>query len=162
MAMVKPILLLLIGTPLLEIAVFVEVGARIGAAATVALVLTMAIGGILALRGQGLATLRRAQTSLDRGVLPVKEVFDGLSLLLAGALLVFPGFVTDAIGLLLFIPAVRHRLGRWLQGHLIASGKVRFPVDGNLGPIIDGQYEDLGDSKTQATRTLPPRDDANR
>lgn len=164
------ILLLLIGLPLLEIAVFVEVGSRIGAGATVALVVLMAIGGILAMRGQGLVTLRRAQASLEKGVPPVAEVLDGACLLLAGGLLLFPGFVTDAVGLLLFIPVVRREIGRWIRRHLRAGATVRFYTGprqsrsegSGQGPVIDGQYEDLTDNDPAEAAKLPPRNDPGR
>jgi len=158
--------LLLIGVPLLEIAVFVMIGEHLGAAATVALVVLAAVVGIGLLRAQGLATLGRVQASLDQGRLPVAEVFDGLGLLLAGGLLVIPGFATDIVGLLLFIPAVRRALGRWLGRYLVATGRVRVDVTGRgggrppppgHGPVIDGQYEDLtGEDDDENPPTLPP------
>jgi UPF0716 protein FxsA len=158
------ILLLLIGVPLLEIAVFVEVGAQIGVAATVLLVLLSAIVGISLLRAQGFATLRRAQGSLDRGEMPLADALDGLGLLLAGGLLIFPGFVTDVAGLLLFIPAVRKTAGRWIGRNMAAKGTVRFTVwppsarrpPPSRGPVIDGEYEDVSD-ETRPSPRLPPR-----
>ena len=158
-------LLLLIGVPLLEIAVFVEVGDHIGAAATIALVVLTAGVGIVLVRSQGLATLRRAQASLDQGRLPMTEVFHGLCLLFAGGLLLIPGFITDAAGLLLFVPAVRTALGRSLGRYMNASGRIR--VDAGFaapdrttpqaGPVIDASYEDLSPGADQRPRPrLPP------
>lgn len=158
------ILVLVIGTPLLEIALFVEVGERIGATATLMLVLLSAAVGMALLRFQGFTTLRRAQISLDEGRLPVAEVLDGLGLLLASGLLVVPGFATDAIGLLLFIPAIRRMLGRWIRRYLVATGKVRVDVAATMdarrapsggGPVIDGQYEDVTDDDKSSPK-LPP------
>ncbi len=170
MGIANLILLFLIGLPLLEIAVFVEVGARIGAAATVALVLLMAIGGILVIRHQGLTTLQRAQASLEKGVPPVAEVFDGLCVIFAGSLLLFPGFVTDAIGLLLFIPIVRTTLGHWIWRYLLASGVVRLHTQAGQtrsespgrGTVIDGQYEDVTDTDQEDVVKLPPKSDVGR
>lgn len=165
MGIVHITLLLLIGLPLLEIAVFVEVGARIGAPATVALVISMALIGIMAMRRQGLATLQRARASLEKGISAVADVFDGLCVMLAGGLLLFPGFVTDAIGLLLFIPGIRRALGQAIERYLLASGAIRVhrpaapsssePL--NPGTVIDGQYEDLTDLDRGNVVVLPPK-----
>ena len=110
------LLLLFIGVPVLEIAVFIEVGGEIGLGWTIAIVIMTAVAGSAMLRLQGLATLQRAQTSLARNELPLREVFDGICLVFAGALLLTPGFVTDAVGGLLFLPPVRILL-RGLIGH---------------------------------------------
>ncbi len=144
------ILLAFIAVPLIEIAVFIEVGGRIGLVSTLAVVVATALAGTYMLRLQGLSTLHRAQTAMNRGELPLREVFDGLCLLVAGALLLTPGFVTDAVGGSLFIPAVRAGLRRLLGRWFAASGGVR--MQGGPGPgrqdggtTIDGEYEDLGE-----------------
>lgn len=117
------ILSLFIAVPLVEIAVFIQVGGLIGLWPTVALVLLTAVVGTSLLRAQGLATLGRAQASLARGEMPLREVFDGACLLVAGVLLLTPGFVTDAVGLLLFLPPVRHGLLGWL-GNAVKAGRI--------------------------------------
>lgn len=152
------VLILLIGVPILEIAVFIEVGGLLGLFPTIALVVLPAIAGTALLRWQGLATLSRAQQGLERGVLPVAEVLDGLCLLLAGVLLLTPGFVTDAAGLVLFVPAFRRHLVRMAGRWLVASGRVHGSEtgtgganDGGNGPVIEGEFE------VQDDRPDPPR-----
>lgn len=98
---------LLVGVPLLEIAIFIEIGGVIGLWPTIGLVVLTAAAGTALLRSQGLATLNRASEAVARQEVPVAEVFHGLCLIFAGALLLTPGLLTDAAGLLLFIPAVR-------------------------------------------------------
>lgn len=143
-----------IGVPLLEIAVFIEVGGVIGLWPTLGLVILTAVLGTWQLRSQGLATLTRARTQIDRGALPARELFDGACLLIAGALLLTPGFVTDSVGFLLFVPALRDLLRSLLARHLEAAVQTRVFVDGaeihsgsrssrNGGPIIDGDYSDV-------------------
>ena len=146
-----------IATPIVEIYVFLQVGGLIGTWPTIAVVLITAFLGTWLLRMQGLATLRRFQASLAQNVLPVGEVFDGLCLLLAGALLLTPGFVTDMIGFLLFVPPLRRFLGRGIaaylqqRGHLHMSATMssgsRDPRDGaedrGSGVVIDGDYEEI-------------------
>ena len=112
---------LFVAVPLVEIALFIEVGGLIGLWPTLLVVVLTAFAGTSLLRAQGLATFARARASLDRGQVPMVEVMHGFFLVIAGALLLTPGFLTDAIGLALFVPAVRRRLGRtigkWLGAH---------------------------------------------
>jgi UPF0716 protein FxsA len=148
--MVFIVALAFIGVPILEIAVFVEVGGRIGLGPTVAVVVATALAGAALLRHQGLATLNRARHSLAAGRVPLAEVFDGLCLLFAGALLLTPGFVTDAAGLLLFVPGLRSWLRALLGRHLAAGGRVHaWPPQGGragpgsegAGPVIEGEFQ---------------------
>ena len=105
-------------SPLIEIAVFIEVGGWIGLWPTIAIVILTAMIGTALLRAQGIATLNRARQQMDRGALPARELFDGLCLLFAGALLLTPGFVTDAVGFLLFVPPVRDSIRGFLRKHM--------------------------------------------
>jgi len=145
----------MIGVPILEIAVFIEAGRLIGLWPTVGAVIVTAIVGTTLLRIQGLATLFRAQRNLEEGRLPIVEVFDGLCLLLAGALLLTPGFVTDSVGLLLFVPPLRAALRAWATHFLVRSGRVQTwssgvgppppSPGGDGGTVIDGEYEDVSE-----------------
>jgi UPF0716 protein FxsA len=119
----------LVGIPLLEIAIFIEVGEVIGLWPTIGLVVLTAMAGTALLRSQGLATLKRANELLARREFPVAEVFHGVCLLLAGALLLTPGLLTDAAGLLLFIPAVRRAMMKRGWGYLRARGRADFVDD---------------------------------
>lgn len=105
-------------TPLIEIAVFIEIGDRIGLWPTLGVVLLTAALGTALFRIQGLATLRQAQANMGTGVFPAREVFDGLCLLVAGTLLITPGFVTDTLGFLLFLPPFRRLLRTLAERHL--------------------------------------------
>lgn len=153
-----------IAVPIVEIAVFIQVGGWIGLWPTLALVVLTALIGTWQLRLQGLATLDRARGQLDRGVLPARELFDGLCLLLAGALLLTPGFVTDVVGLLLFLPPVRDLLRRLAARHLAASAETRVWVNGQEvkrgspgDGIIDGEYRDITpqDEESDDERLIP-------
>jgi UPF0716 protein FxsA len=98
---------LLVGLPILEVYTFIQVGAAIDVWPTIGLVLLTAMLGTALIRWQGVAVLRRAQEALARGEAPLREVFDGVCLLIAGALLLTPGFITDSIGFALVLPPVR-------------------------------------------------------
>ena len=124
------LLLMFIGVPILEIAVFIQAGELIGLWPTLATVVVTAIIGTALLRAQGLATLARARQSLDQGKMPVEEIYVGLCLLVAGLLLLTPGFVTDSVGFLLFLPPFRRAVGRFLKSFLARHGTTRVWVGG--------------------------------
>jgi len=98
MPVFRYLFLLFLLVPLVEIYFLIQVGKVIGAGWTVFFVVFTAVLGAALLRVQGLSTLNRVQRSLERGRLPAVELLEGLMLLVAGALLLTPGFVTDAIG----------------------------------------------------------------
>lgn len=120
------LLVLFIAVPVIEIGVFIQVGGLIGLWPTLGIVILTAIAGTALLKQQGLAVMRRAQDSLNRGEMPLREVFDGACLLFAGALLLTPGFVTDAVGLALFLPPVRDALRRTIVPALVKRGKMHY------------------------------------
>ena len=119
------LLLLFLAVPIAEIAVFIQVGDWVGLWPTLAAVVVTAVVGTMLLRRQGLAVLQRATASMERGEMPVAEVFTGLCLLVAGALLLTPGFLTDSIGLLLFVPQFRSAIGRSVLNLFRRHGTVR-------------------------------------
>jgi UPF0716 protein FxsA len=134
------LLLTFIGVPLIEIALFIQVGGWLGLAATLLVVIATAVIGAALLRRQGLATLARARRNMARGVAPVAELFDGVFLLLAGALLLTPGFFTDALGAALLVPPLRHLLWLSLARRLFAAVK---PVDDGAGDYIDAEFSEI-------------------
>ena len=140
-----PVFILFLVVPFVEIYLLVEIGARIGAPWTILLVVMTAIVGAWLVRVQGLATWRRFQASLARNELPAIALVEGLCLLIAGALLLTPGFFTDTVGFACLIPPLR----RTLINHLLrrgmwkaAAGPVR-PRDSN--DPLDGNYKRIDD-----------------
>ena len=135
----------LLVVPVVEIAVFVGVGGEIGLWPTLAVVVATAIAGAALLRHQGLATLARARAALARNEMPLKEVIDGAFLLAAGLLLLTPGFVTDGLGFLFFVPGVRTGIGLLLARRLAASGmQARSDAGrGGHGATIEGEYHEV-------------------
>lgn len=141
------LLIIIIGLPIVELFVLIEVGGRIGGLYTIGLVLLTAAGGLFLVRLQGISVLARAQFHLAENRVPVGEIIDGLFLLLAGGFLLFPGFITDAFGLLLLIPWLRRIIGVILWRSLQARGSVRswaasrdFEADIE---IVEGEYEEV-------------------
>jgi UPF0716 protein FxsA len=103
-------ILLFIFTPLIEIYLLIQIGSEIGALPTIALCLFTAGLGVTLLRIQGFLTLTKIRLSLDQGELPAATMLEGLMLLIAGALLLTPGFFTDAIGFICLVPSIRSKI----------------------------------------------------
>jgi len=146
-----------ITVPVIEIALFIEIGGRIGVWSTIALVVLTAIIGTWLLRTQGLETLRRAQESAERNIFPVAELFDGICLLVAGVLLLTPGFLTDALGFLLMVPPLRRIVRDWLWraasrgagGRVWVNGEEVTPAGaGGRDGTIEGEYREIDPDDT--------------
>ncbi|HEV7319678.1 MAG TPA: FxsA family protein [Ensifer sp.] len=114
--------LIVLGLPLAEIAGFVVVGREVGLLMTLLLVLASALVGVILLRVQGFTVIRRVQEAAQTGRDPGKEVLGGALLFVAAILLVVPGFVSDVIGLLLFLPFVRNAVAAYLRKRMTIVG----------------------------------------
>lgn len=101
------VLLLLVVIPVVEIAVFFQVASMIGVLDTLGVLLLFSIGGLLLVRHEGMGTMAKMRAELDEGRVPGSHLADGFWLLVAGLLLLVPGFVTDFAGVLLLLPPVR-------------------------------------------------------
>lgn len=108
------LLLLFIVLPAVELALLIEIGSRIGTLATIGLIVVTGIVGAALARSQGLRVLARLQEQLARGEMPAESLIDGLMILIAAALLVTPGVLTDAFGFLCLAPAFRGLVKREL------------------------------------------------
>lgn len=139
------IVLAILAWPLAEIAGFVVVGSQIGVLATIGLVLVSGIVGSLLLRWQGLGLLARIRQELDAGRNPSRELAHGAMIVVAAILLMLPGFITDIVGLLLFIPPVRDLGWRFLRNRIRVVSSVKGfgpPGSGRRGPTIDLDEDD--------------------
>ena len=103
----NPFFLLFIGLPALEIFLMIEIGGKVGAFNTLALVFLTAIIGIYFAKMQGIQTLRSGMINLYQNKIPVYEILSGASIAFAALLLIIPGFFTDFLGFLLLIPFTR-------------------------------------------------------
>ncbi|ENM3764931.1 TPA: membrane protein FxsA [Vibrio cholerae] len=117
-----PILLFLfIAVPVIEIALFIQVGGVLGVWPTIALVLLTAIVGASLVRSQGLQTLLTVQQRLAQGQLPAQQILEGVMLAVAGVLLLIPGFFTDILGMLVLLPAPRAYLAKQLMSRVVVG-----------------------------------------
>lgn len=111
--------LLFLVLPLAEIAGFVVVGSEIGVLATIALILATTVLGAVLLRIQGLGAMDKMKDALRSGVSPGRDMVHAVMIMLAGILLILPGFISDAFGILLFIPPVREAVWRFLSSRIV-------------------------------------------
>lgn len=154
----------LLAIPLLEIAVFVVVGSQIGVLPTLGLVLLTAVAGTILLRIQGFGLLARVRHTLDAGRMPGRDLVHGVMIMIAGVLLLTPGFVTDALGFLLFVPAIRDIGWRFLRDRItvVAAGAAGGrPNQKKDNKTIDLEMDDYTSEKNEHSRWTEPgkRDD---
>tara|TARA_B100000700_G_C14718999_1_gene702796 strand:+ start:434 stop:790 length:357 start_codon:yes stop_codon:yes gene_type:complete len=102
------IFLLFIFVPIIEIAIFISIGSKIGILNTIAIILVTALVGIFLVRRQGMNLLFSAQRNMMQGIMPTEEIKGGIFLLVSGLLLITPGFFTDCIGFAMFLKPVQN------------------------------------------------------
>lgn len=144
------VLLCIIALPLIEIALFIEVAGAIGVLPAIAGAVLAGLAGVALWKYQGLQTLMRARQALDRGEMPMAEVFDGLCLLLAGFMLILPGFLSDAVALLLLLPPVRALLAALMARRAVVVGQAAppHPYQPTRPPVIDADYREIDGDDT--------------
>lgn len=138
-------LLFIVALPVVELFTFIQVGEAIGFWPTVALVLVAAMAGAQLMRRVGYAMLERMQENLAQHESPLPEVLHGLTLMAAGALLFLPGFVTDAIAILLLIPSIGSAAGRALWRALLSSGRVTGWAARHEATVIEGEFRSVAE-----------------
>jgi UPF0716 protein FxsA len=165
------LLLVFAAIPFLEIAVMIKVGQGIGFWPTLMLLVVSAMAGTYVIYEQGFQVLQRTMDAVNRGRPPMGPVLDGFFILMAGLLLIVPGFLSDLLGLALLVPPLRRQFAGWCFRQLLKSGDVRAAKVGPAsnaekrapdherrastppradGPVIDGEFHHVGD------RTVPP------
>ena len=122
--MFRLLFVLFIIIPIIEISVLMQVGEFLGVWPTIGIVILSAWVGAKYVRQQGLATLQSVQTKMAQGEMPSNEIVTGLMLLIAGVLLVTPGFVTDIFGLSLLVPSIRQVIVANVQKHINVNAHV--------------------------------------
>jgi len=146
------LLLAFIAVPMLEIALFIQVGGWIGLWPTLAIVILTALAGTALMRVQGLQALRRLQNAVERGQNPVGPIAHGALILVAGVLLLTPGFFTDAVGLALLLPPVRAALIAWGASKVTVQAATFARGRGRRGPppdTIDADFEVIDDEPSR-------------
>tara|TARA_Y100001935_G_C17143480_1_gene426788 strand:+ start:25 stop:450 length:426 start_codon:yes stop_codon:yes gene_type:complete len=132
----NPVLLSIILIPILEIYLFIKIGAQIGAFNTILLIFITAIIGVYYAKYEGLNTIRSGITQLVRNEMPAYEIISGAAIAFAALLLILPGFATDFLGFLLIFPITR----KLFFGNLSKKFNKNKDIKKNF---IDGEYEDI-------------------
>ena len=132
------VLILILSIPLIEIYLFIKIGASIGAFNTIALILITAVAGLSYARYEGFNTLKSGMSQLLRNEVPIYEIISGAALTFAAILLIFPGFATDILGLLLVIPFSRKIIFKLLSKKFQSNKK-----DLKQKNFIEGEYKDI-------------------
>tara|TARA_B100001093_G_scaffold502889_1_gene556491 strand:- start:19 stop:444 length:426 start_codon:yes stop_codon:yes gene_type:complete len=130
------VLLAIILVPIIEIYLFIKVGAEIGAFNTISLIFITAIIGVIYARYEGLNTLRSGFLQMVKNELPAYEIISGAAIAFAAFLLIIPGFATDIIGFLLIFPLTRKLIFDKI------SNKIK-KKEQNKKNFIDGEFEDI-------------------
>lgn len=149
---------LFIGVPILEISFLLKVSDVIGGFKTILFVIFTAVLGAYLVKRQGLATLAKFQQEANSGRLPAQQMLEGIALLFAGAVLLTPGFFTDAIGFALLIPFVRQFIiARLLRSGVVTAGQANQRYSSHAGhhsqsnhqssngSVIEGEYTSESD-----------------
>jgi UPF0716 protein FxsA len=161
--------------PILELVLLIRVGEWIGFLATVFLVVATGVLGAFLIRREGLRAILSVQLELARGQLPTRVLLDGAAILVAGALLMTPGILTDLAGFFLLLPPTRLLVERWARARLtdaLARGSVRVATWGSSGrwgatsPEMDergakGSHRSKAGSPVSFGETGVPRDDSS-
>ena len=131
--------------PFIEIYLLLKIGGIVGVMPTILLVVFTAVLGAWLLRQQGLATWQRFQNNLAQGAVPAFEMIEGPILLVGGALLLTPGFFTDALGFAFLIPATRRKLAQYIidKGLIKAGTSASGQQQTRKKPsnVIEGEYK---------------------
>ena len=135
---------LFIAVPIAEISVLIRVGSSIGALNTIIFVIFTAVLGAYLVRQQGFATLSKLQQETNAGRVPAMQIAEGVALLFAGAVLMTPGFITDAVGFAILIPPVRQAFIAWAAKNFFKGG-VTTAYSGN---VYQGSAHSNGDTGT--------------
>jgi len=113
--MVIKLFLLFTIIPFIELALLIEIGKIIGTIETVLVIIITGVAGAVMVRQAGIQCVFRIQKNLNEGVIPTDELFTGILILVSGAFLITPGFLTDSTGFLLLFPPTRNIVKIWLK-----------------------------------------------
>lgn len=145
--MAVKLLILFIALPILELWLLIKIGGAIGVLPTIALVVLTALVGSQLVRRQGLAALERVRASQARGEAPALPLLEGAALLLAGFMLLTPGFVSDIFGFLLLVPGLRERIARRLLARVVI-------VQPGAGTATNERYAGHGEARRDQPSVL--------
>ena len=131
------LLFLIIGVPIIEVYLFIKVGSQIGVFNTISLIFITAFFGIVYAKYEGFNTLKSGMSQIVKNELPLYEIISGAAIAFAALLLIFPGFATDLLGLLIIFPPTRKLILKKIPN--------KQNPNNNKQDYINGEYEDIDD-----------------
>jgi UPF0716 protein FxsA len=141
MKIFQTLFLVVLIIPFAEIYLLIQVGSIIGAFPTILLVVFTAVLGAWLLRQQGFATFQRFQESLAQGVIPAYEMVEGPIILVGGALLLTPGFITDIIGFACLIPQLRRKIAQFvIENYLVNAQSYGQQANAAENNVLEGEF----------------------
>ena len=143
------LLLLFIALPVVELFLLIEIGQRVGTVTTVGIIIATGVVGASLARQQGISTLARLRADLAAGRLPADPIVDGVLILVAAAVLITPGLLTDLAGFLCLVPAFRRLVKRYLKGTFERAMR-----EGTVGVTFDGPGDS---SRRPPMKNVTPR-----
>ncbi|PPR34862.1 MAG: hypothetical protein CFH26_00136 [Alphaproteobacteria bacterium MarineAlpha6_Bin4] len=135
--------LFFIAIPIMEVILFITVGKHIGLWNTILIIIVTGIIGAILVKSQGISIINKAMEELKSNKMPILSIFEGIAILVAGAFLLTPGFLTDTLGGLLLIPKTRNILIEYIISFL----KKRANFKDKENKIFEGDYEEVDDTK---------------
>lgn len=163
-------LLLLVAWPLVEIAVLIKAGGVLGFWLTMGIVVTTGVFGASVLMRNGLESTFKVQEAMARGDAPVAQLMESAVTATAGVLLITPGLCADVVGLLLLVPPIRHLVVRFMLRRMLGmdpagaesperrTGEFERRRPSRPGPVIEGEFERIGERTVDPQRGRPDRD----
>ena len=139
--------------PLIEVMLFITIGKYIGLWNTIIIIIITGIIGAILVKSQGITILNKALEEIKSNKIPILSIFEGIAILIAGAFLLTPGFLTDTLGCILLIPKTRNLIISYITTHLkkrtVYKEKSTYYPDeeDKKNKIFEGDYEEIDDNK---------------
>ena len=131
--------------PIIEVVLFITIGKYIGLWNTILIIIITGIIGAVIVRNQGIATLKKGLEEIKSNKIPLQSILEGIAILISGAFLLTPGFLTDAIGFALFVPNLQRLIALFIKRAIERGGGPKVWVNGQpMGPrdpVIDGEHK---------------------
>ena len=145
--------LFFIVVPLIEVMLFITIGKYIGLWNTIIIIIITGIIGAVLVKSQGITILNKALEEIKSNKIPIFSIFEGIAILIAGAFLLTPGFLTDTLGCILLIPKTRNLIISYIATHLkkrtvYKEKSTYYPDEADKkNKIFEGDYEEIEDNK---------------
>ena len=142
-----------IGIPIIEVILFIKVGKYIGLWNTIFIIIITGVIGAILVKRQGISILNKAFEKIRLNKMPILSIFEGIAILIAGAFLITPGFLTDTLGCILLIPKTRNliitHITSYLKKKAIYKEKTTYYSNekNNENKTFEGNFKEIKDPK---------------